>query len=153
MDPYSYFWHIFLHKTFFQSYFLKFGVIFGNGTPNQVYWMNLMIIIASYLPPVISSTYCSFVLLSLRDIFDTRDNGSTGHRTLDGRFEWVIMTTCHLSPVTYHLCHLWPPVTSPLATMTSVTRCEVYVSLYLLLAGKQKTIYKVWKRMIAQILA
>ena len=75
-----------------------------------------------YLPPIVSSTYCSFVLLSLSDIFDTRDNGPTGHRTLGDRFEWSIMTTCHLSPVTYHLCHLWPPVTSPLATLTSVTR-------------------------------
>ena len=95
--------------------------------------MNLMIIIELYLPPIVSSTYCSFVLLSLSAVFDTRDNGSTGHRTLDGRFEWVIMTTCHLSPVTYHLCHLWPPVTSPLATMTSVTRWYVYAILNLLL--------------------
>ena len=106
MNLSSHFWHIFLHKAFFQPYFLKIRVIFGAGTPNQVYWMMLMIIIALYLPPVIPSTYCSFVLLSLSDIFDTRDNGSTGHRTWDHRFEWSIMTTCHLQPVTWYLWHL-----------------------------------------------
>ena len=88
--------------------------------------MNLMIIIELYLPPIVSSTYCSFVLLSLSAVFDTRDNGSTGHRTLDDRFEWSIMTTCHLSPVNYHLCHPWPPVTSPLPTLTSEALWYVY---------------------------
>ena len=88
--------------------------------------MMLMIIIALYLPPIVSSTYCSFVLLSLSAVFDTRDNGSTGHRTLDDRFEWSIMTTCHLSPVNYHLCHPCPPVTSPLPTLTSEALWYVY---------------------------
>ena len=98
----SHFWHIFLHKALFLPYFCKTGTFLPAGHRTSDYWMMLMIIIALYLPPVIPSTYCSFVLLSLSDIFDTRDNGSTGHRIWDHRFEWSIMTS-NLLPVNLHL--------------------------------------------------
>ena len=94
----SYFWY----QPLFLPYFCKTGTFLPAGLQTRDYCMMLMIIIALYLPPVISSTYCSFVLLSLSDIFDTRDNGSTGHRIWDHRFEWSIMTS-NLLPVNSHL--------------------------------------------------
>ena len=57
---------------------------------------------------IIPSTCYPFHLLFFCPIvfFNTRDNGSTGHRTWDHRFEWSIMTTCHLPTGTCYLWHL-----------------------------------------------
>ena len=62
--------------------------------------MILQTIIALYLPPVIPSTYCSFVLLPLSDIFDTRDNDSMGHRT------WTLLGILNDSTRLTNLCDL-----------------------------------------------
>ena len=106
----SFLTHLFT-ENLFQPYFFKIRVIFDARTPNQDYWMILQTIIALYLPPLIPSTHCSFVLLPLSDIFDTRDNDSMGHRTWTLNFEWFNTSDEPLWPHPPKMDPLWPYMT------------------------------------------